>query len=174
MIILPFRGSAPKIADNCFVADNAALVGDIVVDSKSSIWFSVSIRAEGGSVRIGRRVNVQDNSVIHIDPGGACTIGDGVSVGHSAVIHGASVGENSLIGMGAILLNDSKIGKNCVIGAGSLVTQRTEFPDGSLILGSPASVKRKLVPDEIMGIAANAIAYDKLRLEYLAMRRKTG
>ena len=163
MIILSYNGSAPKIAKDCFVAENAALVGDIVVDSESSIWFSVSIRAEDGPVRIGKRVNVQDNSVIHIDAGGACTIGDGVSIGHSAVIHGATIGENSLIGMGAILLNGSRIGKNCVIGAGYLVTQETVFPDGCLVLGSPAAVKRKLGPDEIKRIATNADQYNELR-----------
>jgi len=174
MIILSYKGSAPKIAMDCFVAQSATLVGDIFVDNESSIWFGVSIRAENGPVRIGKHVNVQDNCVIHTDAGGKCVIGDGVSVGHSAVIHGATIGENSLIGMGAILLNDSKIGKNCVIGAGSLVTQGTEFPDGCLVLGSPAIVKRKLSQDEIRSIAANANSYDELRKEYLAMTKKTG
>jgi carbonic anhydrase/acetyltransferase-like protein (isoleucine patch superfamily) len=174
MIILSYKGSTPKIARGCFVAQSATLVGDIAVDDESSIWFGVSIRADSGPIRIGKRVNVQDNCVIHTDAGGECVIGDCVSVGHSAVIHGATIGENSLIGMGAILLNGSKIGKNSVIGAGSLVTQRTEFPDDCLVLGSPATVKRKLSQDEIKGIAANANSYDQLRIEYLAMAKNTG
>lgn len=137
-----------------------------------SIWFGVSIRAEKGLVRIGRHVNVQDNSVLHVDAGGECVVGDGVSIGHGAIIHGATVGENSLIGMGAILLNDCKVGKNCLVGAGTLVTQGAEVPDGSLVLGTPGSVKRKLTPREMDGVRANAASYDALRAEYLAMTGK--
>jgi carbonic anhydrase/acetyltransferase-like protein (isoleucine patch superfamily) len=173
MVILSYKGVTPKISKDCFIAENAALVGDITVGAESSIWFSVSIRAEKGPVRLEKRVNIQDNSVIHLDAGGACVIGDGVSVGHSAVIHGATIEENSLVGMGAILLNGSKIGKNCVIGAGTLVTQDTEFPDGSLILGAPASLKRKLTLDEIRMISENASRYNELRIEYLAMGKKS-
>lgn len=143
------------------------MIGDVVLGENSSIWYSVSIRAEGGPVKIGRRVNVQDNSVIHIDPGGKCVIEDGVSVGHSTVIHGATVGEDSLIGMGSILLNESVVGKNCLVGAGSLVTQGSKIPDGSLALGRPASVKRKLSQEEILGVKRNAESYDELRIAYL-------
>lgn len=158
----------PKIARDCYVAENATLVGDIVVGEACSIWFGVSIRAEKGPVRIGQHANIQDNSVLHVDSGGKCVVGDGVSIGHGAIVHGATVGENSLVGMGAVLLNDCKIGKNCVIGAGTLVTQGTEIPEGSLVLGSPGTVKRKLTSQEIEGIRANAASYDSLRVEYLA------
>jgi carbonic anhydrase/acetyltransferase-like protein (isoleucine patch superfamily) len=149
------------------VAENVTLVGDIVLGEECSLWYGVAIRAEGGSVRIGRGVNIQDNSVVHVDPGGKCVIGNGVSVGHGAIIHGAIVDENSLIGMGSILLNGCVVGKNCVVGAGSLITQGTEIPEGSLVLGSPASVKRQLLPEEILGIKGNADNYDELRVEYL-------
>ena len=137
------------------------------------MWFGVSIRAEEGPVRIGKRVNVQDNSVIHTEAESGCVIGDGVSVGHSAIIHGATIGENSLVGLGSILLNNCKIGKNCVIGAGSLVTQMTEIPDNSLVLGSPARVKRQLNPDEIKAISANAAHYNELRKNYIVMTKKS-
>lgn len=172
MIILSYKGKSPNIAKECFVAENAALVGDISVGEASSIWYSVSIRAENGPVRLGRHVNVQDNSVLHVDPDGECVIDDGVSIGHGVIIHGATVGENSLVGMGAVLLNNCKVGKNCVIGAGTLVTQGTQIPEGSLVLGSPGSVKRKLTPQEIEGVRANAASYDVLRAEYLVMTRK--
>lgn len=174
MVILSYKGTKPKISNDCFVAESAALVGDIIVKPESSIWFGASIRAEKGPVRIGSHVNIQDNSVIHIDAGGTCVIGDGVSVGHSAVIHGATIGENTLVGMGAILLNGSKIGKNCVIGAGALVTQDTEFPDDSLILGAPATLKRKLTLDEIKKISENATHYDELRVDYLTITKNSG
>ncbi|MDG6904373.1 MAG: gamma carbonic anhydrase family protein [Nitrososphaerota archaeon] len=171
-MIISYKGKTPKTANDCFVAENAALAGDIVVDSESSIWFSVSIRAEHGPVRIGKVVNIQDNSVIHTDTG-QCVIKDNVSVGHSAVIHGATIGENTLVGMGAILLNGSKIGKNCIIGAGALVTQGTEFPDESLILGAPATLKRKLKPEEIVKNTENAKRYSQFRKEYLEAMNKS-
>ena len=168
MIILSYKGNSPKIARDCYVAENATLVGDIVIGEACSIWFGVSIRAENAPVRIGHHVNIQDNSVLHVDPRGKCMIGDGVSIGHGAIVHGATVGENTLVGMGAILLNDCKIGKDCVIGAGTLVTQGAEIPQGSLVLGTPGTVKRKLTPQEIDGIRTNAASYAKLRVEYHA------
>ncbi|MDG6999197.1 MAG: gamma carbonic anhydrase family protein [Nitrososphaerota archaeon] len=171
-MVLPYRGKSPRIAKECFVAESAALVGDIDVGEASSIWFGVSVRAENGQVRIGQRVNIQDNSVLHVDADGECVIGNGVSIGHGAIVHGATVGENSLIGMGAVLLNDSKIGRNCVVGAGTLITQGTDIPDGSLVLGSPGIVKRKLTAQEIEAIRANAASYDALRSGYLATTRK--
>jgi carbonic anhydrase/acetyltransferase-like protein (isoleucine patch superfamily) len=167
LISRSFKDKSPKISRACFVAENATLVGDIALGEQSSLWYGVAIRAEGGPVRIGRGVNIQDNSVVHVDPGGRCVIGDGVSVGHGAIIHGAMVGENTLIGMGSILLNNCVVGRNCVVGAGSLITQGTEIPEGSLVLGSPASVKRRLSPEEILGIKRNADNYDELRIEYL-------
>lgn len=172
MITLTYNNKSPRIGKESFVAENAVLVGDILIGDASSIWFGVSIRAENGPVRIGKRSNVQDNGVIHVDVGGECLIGDGVSIGHGAIVHGATVGENTLIGMGAILMNNCKIGRSCVLGAGTLVTQGTEIPDGSLVLGSPGTVKRKLTPTEVEGIHANAVNYDTLRKEYLAIAGK--
>ena len=173
MIIHSYNGVTPKISKSCYVAENATLVGDIVVGEDCSIWFGVSIRAEEGSVRIGERVNVQDNSVIHTDALAQCVVGDGVSIGHGAIIHGATIGDNSLIGLGSILLNNCKIGKNCIIGAGTLVTQGTEIPDNSLAFGSPARVKRQLDSDEIKTIHANAAHYDELRKNYIVMTKKS-
>ncbi len=170
MIVLSYAGVLPKISKECFVADNAVLVGDVSLGEASSVWFGASIRAEKGPVKIGERSNIQDNSVIHVDSGGSCIIGSGVSIGHGAIIHGSSVGENSLVGMGAILLNDSKIGRSCLVGAGALVTQGTEIPDEMLVLGSPARAVRKLTRDEISGILENARRYDELRTEYIKMK----
>ena len=173
MIILPYNNKSPKISKDCFVAENVTLVGDVFVGEASSLWFGVAIRAEGGPVRIGKGVNVQDNSVIHIDPDGKCLIGDGVSIGHAAVVHGATVGENSLVGMGSILLNNCIIGKNCLIGAGALITEGTEISDDSLVLGAPARVKRKLTTEEIARLRENARKYDELRVGYLSLEGST-
>ena len=172
MIILPYKGAIPKISNDCFVAENATIVGDVIIDSESSIWFGASIRAERGSVRIGKRVNIQDNCVIHTDDD-ECVIGDGVSVGHSAVVHGATIGSNTLVGMGSILMNGSRIGRNSIIGAAALVTQDAVFPDGSLILGSPAALKRKLTSEEISKISENAAHYNEFRCDYIQMTKTT-
>lgn len=172
MITLPYNNKSPKVSRDCFLAENVALVGDVFVGEASSLWFGVVVRAEGGPVRIGRGVNVQDNSVIHVDPDGKCFISDCVSIGHSAVVHGATVGENSLVGMGSILLNDCVIGRNCLIGAGTLVTEGTEIPDDSLVLGAPARVKRKLTTEEIERVGENARKYDELRVGYLSLAGK--
>jgi carbonic anhydrase/acetyltransferase-like protein (isoleucine patch superfamily) len=171
LIVLSYNGTTPKISKDCFVAENVTLVGDIVIGEATSIWFGVTIRAEKCSVRIGNHVNVQDNCVIHTDAKRLCSIADGVSVGHGAIIHGATVGENTLVGMGSILLNGCKIGKNCIIGAGSLVTEETEIANDSMVLGSPAKVKRTLSQEEIKRIARNADIYDGLRMDYINLTK---
>ena len=132
-----------------------------------SIWFGCSIRAEFEKVVIGAHSNVQDSCTIHTDEGFPCIIGDTVSVGHGAIVHGATVGSNCLVGMAATLLNGSKIGKNSMVAAGSLVLQDAEFPEGNLILGSPAKAVRPLRLEEIEKISVNARHYDEFRTEYL-------
>jgi carbonic anhydrase/acetyltransferase-like protein (isoleucine patch superfamily) len=143
------------------------LVGDISIGEKSSIWFGAVLRAESARITIGNLSNIQDNCVIHTDENFPVVIEDGVSVGHAAVIHGASVGPNCLVGMGAILLNGSSIGGNSMVAAGSLVTQGSKMPEGMLIIGSPATAKRKLSEEEIKKIKQNSESYDKFRQEYL-------
>ena len=123
-------------------------------------------------IRIGKRSNVQDNCTVHTDFGFPSEIGDGVTVGHGAILHGTTIGSNCLIGMGAILLNGSKVGNNCLVGAGSLVPQGVSIPDNSLVVGSPATPKRKLSDGEIKRISENAQHYYDFRAEYLAMKNR--
>ena len=156
----------PKIAESAFIAPDAAVYGDVRIAEECSIWFHATVRAGEGSVSIGAHTNVQDNCVIHVDKGFDVNIGRNVTIGHGAIVHGCTVGDNSLIGMGAIVLNGAEIGKNCIVGAGALVTQGTVVPDGSLVLGSPAKVVRKVREEEIEANRINADHYVKESREY--------
>lgn len=127
-----------------FVADNATLIGDVVLEARSSVWFNAVIRADNATITLGEETNVQDGAVLHTDPGIPLTLGKGVIVGHNAMLHGCTVDDNSLIGIGAVLLNNVRIGKNCIVGANALVTEGVEIPDNSLVLGSPAKVVKQL------------------------------
>lgn len=140
-----------KIDKTVFVADGAKVIGDdIEIGAQSNVWYNAVIRSDDGEfVHIGERTNVQDLTMIHTSPGASTTIGDGVTIGHSCIIHGCTVGDNALIGMGTILLDGCNIGKNTIIGAGSLVTKNTIIPDGSMAFGRPAKVIRELTEDEI-------------------------
>jgi carbonic anhydrase/acetyltransferase-like protein (isoleucine patch superfamily) len=150
----------PEIHATAWVADSAQLIGRVVLEAEASVWFGVIARADSGdAMRIGRGSNVQEASVLHADPGMPLTIGENVTVGHKAMLHGCSVGDGSLIGMGAIVLNRAVIGRHCLVGAGALVTHDKTFPDGSMILGSPAKVVKMLSPAEIEGLARSAAHY---------------
>lgn len=140
-----------KIDKTVFVADGAKVIGDdIEIGAQSNVWYNAVIRSDDGEyVHIGERTNVQDLTMIHTSPGASTTIGDGVTIGHSCIIHGCTVGDNALIGMGTILLDGCNIGKNTIIGAGSLVTKNTIIPDGSMAFGRPAKVIRELTEAEI-------------------------
>ena len=139
-----YANHEPKIDPSVFVADSAAIIGDVEIGEGSSVWFGAVIRSDGDIIRIGKNVNVQDGVIIHEDEGDPVTIGDNVTIGHRAIVHGCSVGSNVMIGMGAILLNGCVIGDNCVIGAGALVTGGTLVPEGSLVLGAPAKTIKPL------------------------------
>ncbi|MBO5489387.1 MAG: gamma carbonic anhydrase family protein [Eubacterium sp.] len=143
------------------VAESAVIRGDVEIGENCTIWHNATIRGDMAPIRIGKETNIQDNAVVHVDYGYPTDIGDGVTVGHSAIVHGCTVGDNTLIGMGAIVLNGAKIGKDCIIGAGALVTQNSQIPDGSLAFGNPAKVVRPLKPEEIQSNRDNAIAYIK-------------
>lgn len=149
----------PQIADTAWVADNAQVMGEVVMKAHSSVWFSSVVRGDSAKITIGEGSNVQDGSVLHADIGLPLTIGKHVTVGHMVQLHGCSIGDETLIGIGAIVLNGAKIGKNCLVGAGSLVTEGKEFPDGSMILGSPAKVVRPLTPEQIEGLRRSAQHY---------------
>lgn len=151
----------PVMGENVFIAQGAVVCGNVTLQEEVNIWFHAVIRAEEGEITVGRGSNVQDGCVVHVDKGGAVSIGEGVTVGHNAVIHGCTVGDNSLIGMGAVIMNDAVIGRNCIVAAGALVTERTVIPDNSLVMGSPAKIKRAIAPEEIESNRRNAKHYIK-------------
>ena len=159
MAIYELDGSAPRMAASAWVADNAQVMGDVVMGEDSSVWFGTTVRGDTETITIGRGSNVQDGSVLHADVGMPLIIGDFVTVGHQVMLHGCTVGDGSLIGIGAIVLNGAKIGKNCLVGAGSLVTEGKEFPDGSMIIGSPARVVKSLTPEQMDGLRQSAQHY---------------
>ena len=148
-MIVSFGGKTPQDRGAAFVAPNATVLGDVILEAGSSVWYGAVLRGDDGTLTLGENTNVQDNAVLHCDPGGAVLLGKNVTVGHSALVHGCTVGDNVLIGMGATVLNGAKIGDNCIVGAGALVTGKMDAPDGSMILGSPAKVVRPLTAEEI-------------------------
>ncbi|MBS3996190.1 MAG: gamma carbonic anhydrase family protein [Hydrogenophaga sp.] len=159
MAIYELDGMVPQLADTAWVADNAQVMGRVSLGEDSSVWFGATVRGDTEFIRIGNGSNVQDGSVLHADNGMPLVIGERVTVGHQVMLHGCTIGDESLIGIGAVVLNGVKIGKNCLVGAGSLVTEGKEFPDGSMILGSPARVVRSLTPEQIEGLRQSAAHY---------------
>lgn len=156
---LAWKDIASATAQAAYISPSAFLSGDIVLAEGSSVWHHATLRADDGSIRIGRGSNIQDNAVLHMDPGGEVELGEYVTVGHGAIVHGCRVGDNTLIGMGAILMNHARIGSNCIIGAGALVTQGMEIPDNSLVVGSPGRIKRAVTQEEILVSRHNAEHY---------------
>lgn len=134
----------PDLADDVWVAESATVVGNVIMASGSSAWFGTVIRGDNEPIKIGARTNIQDNSVLHSDPGSPLVIGEDVTVGHQAMLHGCTIGDNSLVGIGATILNGAKIGKNCLIGAHALVTENKVIPDNSVVMGSPGKVVKEL------------------------------
>jgi carbonic anhydrase/acetyltransferase-like protein (isoleucine patch superfamily) len=149
----------PQIAQDAWIADSAQVIGDVKLGEKSSVWFGAIIRADNEPMLIGAGSNVQESAVLHSDSGFPLTVGENVTVGHQVMLHGCTIGDGTLIGIGAIVLNGAKIGKNCLVGAGALVTEGKVFPDGSLIVGSPAVVKRELNSQQIEGLIQSAKHY---------------
>jgi carbonic anhydrase/acetyltransferase-like protein (isoleucine patch superfamily) len=137
---------APQIEPTAWVADSAEVIGKVVMQPDSSVWYGVIVRGDTDTITIGRGSNVQDGSMLHADPGFPLTLGDNVTVGHQCMLHGCAVGDGSLIGIKAVVLNGAKIGKNCLVGAGAVVTEGKEFPDNSLILGAPAKLVKEISP----------------------------
>jgi len=169
-----YKGKNPKIAPGCFIAPSADIIGDVELGGGSSVWFNATIRADLNPVRIGKNVSIQDNCSVHVSREDPTEIADDVVVGHGAIVHGAKVGSNTIIGMGAILLNGSKVGKNCIIGAGSVVTEGTEIPDNSIALGTPCKAVKPATPEHIERIRKNVAEYAMLNRDYLAMEAKIG
>ncbi len=162
-----FKGKYPKIDESCFISDNAVITGDVNIGENSTIWDCSVIRADVDKITVGKNSNIQDGSVLHVDYNTALEIGDGVTIGHGVMLHGCKIGNNSLIGIGAILLNGVEIGENCIIGAGALLTPGTKISDGSLVLGSPGKVIRSVREEEVLKNNENAKVYVQLGKDYL-------
>ncbi|HKL54687.1 MAG: gamma carbonic anhydrase family protein [Roseovarius sp.] len=161
MTIYGLDGIAPSIAEDSWIAPDANVIGNVTLEEGGSIWFGCTLRGDNEPIVIGAGSNVQENTVMHTDPGCPLSIGAGCTIGHKAMLHGCTIGENSLIGMGATVLNGAVIGRNCLIGAGALVTEGKEIPDGSLVVGAPGKVIRQLDVAAIEGLRRSALHYQQ-------------
>ena len=153
------KDKKPKNSGENWVAPNATIIGDVTLEKNSSVWFNAVIRGDNENIHVGEGSNVQDVSVLHTDPGCPLKIGKDVTIGHLVMLHGCTIGDNSLIGIGAVILNNAKIGKNCIIGAKALITENKEIPDNSLVVGAPGRVIKKLTDEQIRQITENAKHY---------------
>ena len=149
MAVYELEGRQPRLGSGTWVADTAAVIGDVELGDNASVWFGAVIRGDTEHITVGANTNIQDGSVLHADAGKPLVIGAGVTVGHQVMLHGCFVADGALVGNGAVILNGAKIGRNCIVGAGSVVTEGKEFPDNSLIVGSPAKAIRTLDAGQI-------------------------
>jgi len=172
MALYELDGIAPRLGANAWVADSAQVMGNVSLGADTSVWFGTVIRGDTESITIGRGSNIQDGSVMHADIGMPIVLGENVTVGHKVMLHGCTIGDDTLIGIGAIVLNGARIGKNCLVGAGALVTEGKEFPDGSMIIGSPAKAVRPLTPEQIASVRQSACHYVENARRFQAGLRK--
>lgn len=159
MAIYELADRKPKIDTSAFVADSASIIGAVVLGAGSSVWYGAVLRGDNEPITVGAHSNVQEGAVLHTDPGYPCTIAENVTVGHQATLHGCTVGEGSLIGIQAVILNGATIGKECLIAAGTLVTEGKQIPDRSLVMGSPGKIVRQLTDKDILEMRRNAATY---------------
>ena len=172
MAIYQLDQSVPRVAPTAWVADSAQVIGNVELGEDASVWFGCVLRGDNELMRIGARCNVQDGAILHSDPGFALSLAEGVSIAHQVMLHGCTIGEGTLVGIQAVVLNGARIGKNCLVGAGALVTEGKEFPEGSMILGSPAKVVRPLTPAQIEGLRRIAEHYVENARRYRSGLRK--
>ena len=165
---------SPRLADTTWVADSAQVMGNVELAADTSVWFGAVLRGDTEVIRVGRGSNIQENAVVHADIGFPVLIGENVTVGHQVMLHGCSIGDGSLIGIQAVVLNGAKIGKHCLVGAGALVTEGKEFPDGSMIIGSPAKVVRQLTPEQMAGLDRSAEHYVENARRFRSGLKKIG
>ena len=158
-MIYQYNQFIPDIGEGVFIAPSADVIGQVVIGDQASIWFNAVVRGDTDSIYIGAGSNVQDNAVLHTDPGIQARIGENVTIGHCAMVHGCTIGDNSLIGINAVILNHARIGRNCLIGANALVPEGMEIPDNSMVLGTPAKIVRTLDDATVASLAESAIAY---------------
>jgi len=158
-MIYDFEKNVPEVHPESWVASNATIIGKVKLEKNSSIWFNAVLRGDIENIHIGEGSNVQDGSVLHTDPGCPLKVGNNVTIGHMVMLHGCTIGENSLIGIGAVILNKAKIGKNCIIGAKALITENKIIPDNSLVVGSPGKVVREVTEEEKQSVIENTKRY---------------
>ena len=168
MPLYEIGGQRPRIADDAWVAPSADLIGEVHLGEQASVWFGAVVRADNTAIVIGARSNIQEGAMCHSDPGAPLTIGDDVTIGHHAILHGCTIGNRTLIGMGATILNRAVIGEDCLVGAGALVTEGKEFPAGHLIVGSPARAIRPLDDMQKAMLKASAALYAAKQRDYAA------
>ena len=168
-MLRPYRGVLPTVHATAYVDDSAQVIGDVHIGEASSVWMNAVVRGDVHWIRIGARTNIQDGSVIHV-MNGTCPaiLGDDVTIGHAAVLHGCTIGSRVLVGMGAILLNGADVGEDCIVAAGTLVTEGTRIPPRTLVMGSPGKVRRELTPAEVASILEYSEHYVGYRLDYMA------
>ncbi|MGO2747272.1 gamma carbonic anhydrase family protein [Microbacterium sp.] len=157
--VLALADKTPSIAGDAFVADGARIIGDVTLEAGSSVWYNAVLRGDSDAIVLGRGSNVQDNVSVHVDSGHGVIIGANVSIGHNAVVHGCTIGDGSLVGMGSVILSGAVIGRGCLIAGGAVILGGTEIPDGSLVAGVPAKVRRALSDDERADLVRNAEIY---------------
>jgi carbonic anhydrase/acetyltransferase-like protein (isoleucine patch superfamily) len=164
-----FKNHAPQVAPSAYVDESAQVIGDVVLGEESSVWMNAVVRGDVNHIRIGSRTNIQDGTIVHVmrDPSHPTTVGDDVTVGHGVILHGCSVADRCLIGMGAILLNGSSVGEDCIVAAGTLLLERMAVPARSLVMGSPGKVRRPLTDDEVAFVLQSAQNYVAYRLDYM-------
>ena len=170
-MIYSLEGRVPRTVGETFVAPTAVVIGDVAIEHESSVWWGAVLRGDYDRISIGRRSNVQDNAVVHMDEGFPVTLGDGVTIGHKAVLHGCTVGNNSLVGINAVVMNGAVIGDDCLVGSNALITEGKAIPPRSLVLGSPGKVVRELSDEEVAEITDFADRYVRNFRRYLAQLR---
>lgn len=175
MAIYQLGDDAPRIAESAWIAESAEVIGRVSLAAEASVWYGAVLRGDNEWLTIGERSNIQDLSMVHTDAGVPLTIGADVTVGHQVMLHGCTIGDGSLIGIQSVILNGARIGRNCIVGAGALITEGKEFPDGVLIVGSPAKVVRELTPEQIERLKWSSAHYvDNARRHRLGLKRIEG
>ena len=174
MSVYQLGALVPRVAASAWIADSAVVAGDVELGEQCSVWFHATLRGDTERLVVGARSNVQDSAVLHADAGSPLVIGEGVTVGHQVMLHGCTVGDGSLIGIQAVVLNGARIGRYCLVAAGAVVTEGKEFPDGSMIMGAPARVVRELTPQQIEGLKRSAQHYVENGARYREELKRIG